>query len=440
MNPSTAKAAAPGGTPPHPEVRAKVRDLLLKSPAFRALAADQQQQIARHTVEVCDYLARPEGIEGHRLSGRPAAKSLAADPFALQLASTSNVQDTGGKFQAQGARQGAEVAGLLLEKVNFPNFVSGLIEGVFHAIVKSSIEQMQAYGELVANVSKTLNQFRDDNVTANQGRDHLVEQFPDTFQIDVDTGEDGGPSPRVRLRDGADEDAALKKVNNLPIEGGPISSLDDDTLEDKVVPAARTQLASSRQQLLATMVLMGINRIVVTDGKISAKVMYDFKAKDNFKGKYSATKFDYGDQYTTVHEGEQESSTQGAEHTRTTGDKGTSNEDIRDASYYTKGKYKDTSTPVMTLASATQETTDASLSTKASLAGVVEVNFKSDYLPLEKMADSFQIARIQDASKPKSAQAGRGAAAGTAPAGGAPAAGTPPADQSAPPAAPAAKP
>jgi hypothetical protein len=32
--------------------------------------------------------------------------------------------------------------------------------------------------------------------------------------------------------------------------------------------------SSSRQQLLATMVLMGINRIVVTDGRISAKVTF----------------------------------------------------------------------------------------------------------------------------------------------------------------------
>ena len=41
------------------------------------------------------------------------------------------------------------------------------------------------------------------------------------------------------------------------------------------------------------MVLMGINRIVVTDGRIPAKVMYDFQARDNFTLQRSATKFDY---------------------------------------------------------------------------------------------------------------------------------------------------
>ena len=43
--------------------------------------------------------------------------------------------------------------------------------------------------------------------------------------------------------------------------------------------------------------------------------------------------------------------------------------------------------------STASETSDASLSTKATLAGLVDINFKSDYFPLEKMADSFQIGK-----------------------------------------------
>jgi hypothetical protein len=328
-------------------------------------------------------------------------------------------------FRAQAAREGAEVAGALLNQVNFPQFVSGLINGVFTSIVDSSIKQMQAYGELVKSVAQTLNQFRDENVSANQGRDHLVDQFPDTFMISVDTGEDGA-QPRVRLRDGVDEDAALRKVNSLPIDGGPLKSLDmeDDDTEDKVVQAARTQLATSRQQLLATMVLMGINRIVVTDGKISAKVMYDFRARDNFRYQNSATQFDYDPTLKRRGwSGESETDYQGGE-TESSGNR-------RDASWYSKGNYKYDEEPVMTLASASQTNIDASLQTKASLAGSVEVNFKSDYLPLEKMADSFQIGRIQDAAKPRNTTAGT-AAGGSGAAAPAPAASMPTPAQPAP--------
>src|SRR5262249_50229841 len=159
------------------------------------------------------------------------------------------------------------------------------------------------------------------------------------------------------------------------------------------------------------MVLMGINRIVVTEGKISAKVMYDFQARDNFRFQRSATRFDYAKdaqgnlQMTNATEGEYDYRSEGGSYSNTRGEGGGVEE--RDPSYYAKGKYKYTQAPVMKLASATQESTDAALQTKASLAGVVEVNFKSDYFPLEKMADSFQIAHIQNAAQP--GRAGRGA-------------------------------
>jgi hypothetical protein len=408
--------------------REGVRSLLLSTPAFRALPPSAQREIAMNTVQVVSYLAEPEGIRANRLGGDPPESPAKVDPYALSLsapplgsqqASTSEPRSgTGdpGQFRAQAAREGAAVAGALLTAVNFPTFVSSLIQGVFHAIVQSSMEQMEAYGKLVADVAKTLNQFRDDNVSVNQGRDHLVDQFPDTFRLDIDTGEDGGPRPRVRLREGVDESQALKKVNSLPVEGGPVTSLDDDTIEDKLVPAARTQLATSRQQLLATMVLMGINRIVVTDGRISAKVMYDFQARDNLKYRYSATQFDYGDQYRYTSQGDYESQSEGAQSSHTRSKDGAYDDEQRDASYYSKGTYRNTAEPVLKLVSATTADTDAALQTRASLAGQVEVNFKSDYLPLERMADSFQIGRIQDAARPTSTAPAAGGQPATAPA------------------------
>jgi hypothetical protein len=405
-------------------VRRAVRDLLSKSEAFRALPPEQQREIAYHTVQLGSYLAQPEGIRGNTLPNAPDAGPLAQPMADTVTVSRERRKGTNkeGQFTAQAASEGARVAGALLQAVNFPQFVSGLITGVFHSIVTSSIEQMEAYGRLVADVAKTLNQFRDENVSVNQGKDHLVDQFPDLFSLEVDTGEEGGPAPRVRLRDGADESAALKRVNDtLPLDK-PLTSLDDDAIEEQAVPAARTQLATSRQQLLATMVLMGINRIVVTEGKISAKVMYDFQARDNMKYQNSATRFDYGDQYKYTSEGESEVESERGERSYKRDKEGAVESSRGASSYYAKGQYKNTAEPVLSLISASQTSIDASLTTKASLAGVVEVNFKSDYLPLEKMADSFQIAQIQQAAKPgRPAAVPQGAAAaasqgGTAPA------------------------
>jgi hypothetical protein len=404
-------ATIPADLPASPETlslaRKGVRDLLLRSPAFRAMPRAAQREIANNTVRVAAYIAEPDGIRV------PAVKApepgASPDPYALTLDDPTvprprpSTAPTG-EFQAMAAREGAAVAGLLLNQVDFPNFVSGLISGVFHSIVESSIDQMEAYGKLVADVAKTLNQFRDENVSVNQGRDHLVEQFPDTFFIDVDTGAEGGPAPRVRVRDGVDEDAAIRRINaTLPVEGGAAPDLSEETIEERLVPAARTQLATSRQQLLATMVMMGINRIVVTDGRIAAKVIYDFQARDNFRKQVSATTFDYGDQYKVVSEADVERSSQGGEQSNSgkwNKDSGNYESSRRDASYYSKGIYKTTAEPVLKVATATQATTEAALQTKASVAGQVEVNFKSETFPLEKLADSFQIGRIQDAARP----------------------------------------
>jgi hypothetical protein len=401
-------------SPPPLEARQAVKNLLLRSPAFSKLPAETQQKIAQDTVEIAGYLAQPEGIPGNKL---PSAAAL-ADPNPNQThdnyqQNLQQVNKVGSGFKAQAAREGAQVAGVLLKQVNFPTFVASLIEGVFHAIVHSSIEQMEAYGKLVASVAQTLNQFRDENVSDNQGRDHLVDQFPDVFKLGTSDGGDfmgasSGGAPRVQLRDGVDEDQALKKVNSrLPT---PVKSLDlsDEDNERELVQSARTQLATSRQQLLATMVLMGINRIVVTDGKIQAKIMYDFQARDNAKTQRSAAAMDYATdssgnvQKTRGVEGEFETTQGGSEYSK--GSDGT--EDRKTGDFYSKGKYKYTEQPIISAMSTASETSESALQTKAQLSGMVDINFKSDYLPLEKMADSFQIGMIQNASKP-----GKGAAA-----------------------------
>ena len=87
-------------------------------------------------------------------------------------------------------------------KWTFPKFVGGLIKNVFQAIVESIIEQMRAYGELISNVAKTVDQFMTTTSQPGAGRDWLAEQYPDTFEVDVQHGAGGfrGRRPRRRRR------------------------------------------------------------------------------------------------------------------------------------------------------------------------------------------------------------------------------------------------
>jgi len=409
MSPQKSAIAPPT---PKPEVRQAVKELLTQSSAFARLPAAQQQQIARDTALIADYLAAPEGIPANRLGGELTARSLEDSGPQEQDYNTARqaVSEIGkGQFTASSAREGAEVAGLLLNKVNFPTFVASLIQGVFQAIVSSSIQQMEAYSTMIASVAKSLQQFRDDNVTENQGRDHMVEKFPDVFEIGADDFGDN-PGPRLKLRDGVEESDALRRVNGaLDFQDGQLKSMDlsDETAELAIVTAARTQLARQRQQLMASLVLMGINRIVVTDGKISAKIMYDFQARDTRSLRRSAAAYDFARdkdgniQSTWAGEGTYEGNTKVTD-TRDKQQGKDSWSDNRDNSSesYAKGTYKYEQRPIMTAMSAASEANDAVLSTRAQLAGNVEVNFKSDYLPLDKMATPGMIAAIQGNSTP----------------------------------------
>jgi hypothetical protein len=405
MNMQTAIAIPTDPPKPRTEVRQKVQELLLQSPAYHQLPAAQQQQVARDTALIADTLVgSPDGDLN-------AVGSQALASGDKQWESNKAAVDEIGNdpFTAGAAREGAAVAGEFMKQVNFVEFVSGLIDGVFNSIVSSNIQQMEAYSKMVADVSKSLNQFRDDNTTSDDGKDHLVEQFPDVFDIGVDSFSGGAPG--LKLKDGVDQDSALAKVQGSLGEHADVKldsvDVSDPAVQETLIKAARGQIASSRQQLLATMVLMGLSRIVVTNGKIQAKIMYDFKASSQRTLSRTASARDYARdssgnmQLIDEHEGESETTNKGKSAYNGSYEAGKSSyTGTYDADYYTKGKYKYSQRPTMTAQSMASEVQNDSFEAKASLMGNVEVNFKSDYMPLDKMATPEMMAAIQMRSKP----------------------------------------
>src|SRR5215204_2189990 len=59
----------------------------------------------------------------------------------------------------------AQRTGALVNEIDFPGFVAGLVHGTFDAIVDASIRQMESYSSLVSAVAKTVDQFTEENVT-----------------------------------------------------------------------------------------------------------------------------------------------------------------------------------------------------------------------------------------------------------------------------------
>jgi hypothetical protein len=393
-------------------VRAKVRELLEGSPSFRRLSPEERQSFAKQMVDISAYLANPEGLvteeierqkTGHQVTPKKGPLAMAqADPppnpvdiAGRKAASTPGF--AGKDFEAGAIKQGVQQFGELVKKVDFPKFVSGLIQNVFQAIVDSSIQQMRAYGELLANVAKTVDQFAQDNLTENNARDWLAQKYPKKLGIDVSDMGSGfalgdtpaAPAP-VLVTKGDDAEADLKSISaDLGLDK-PITDISDPEQEQELVMKARLQMARQRQQLLSSMVVLGINRIVVTDGLIHAKVVFDMKADDTARRGSRASLYDSKEDTSSSSE-----AIGGWLPIGIGGGAGSSS----------------SSDHVTTVQSSLDETSESKAQVKANLTGEVRVNFKSDYFPMEKLASPEMISAIQGNAVPKDKPAAAKAAA-----------------------------
>jgi hypothetical protein len=387
-------------------VRPEVRKLLEQAPGFVGLPANQQREIAQTMVHVAAFMANPHGLAREEFSnpqlakelGAPAAPSATSEPAAHALA--SGVDDAskkasskvgvfaGADFKAGALQQGTQEFKNLVGSVDFPSFVGGLIQNVFQAIVTASIQQMEAYGKLLKAVAQTVDQFAQDNITLNNARDWLADKYPDI--LNIETGGDDSAGPRLTVR-GEDQDAALKRINQEQQLLKPITDLSDPEQEARLVSAARLQMARMRQQMLSSMVLLGINRIVVTDGLINAKVVFDFKANDQAQRAARASLYDA--------QSSMNSNTSAGGVNFGWGAAGTVN--VNEQRHVT------------TVASSVDETSESKAELKAKLTGEVRVNFKSDYFPMEKLASPGMIASIQGNATPFDPNPPRPAAPGT---------------------------
>ena len=256
---------------------------------------------------------------------------------------------------------------------------------MFQAIVESSIQQMRAYGELIANVAKTVDQFMADNIGPGAARDYLADRFPDDLAVEISTtsslaeGDAQAAPPTATLVAKSEDPAvALARISQEMNVNPPVSDLSDANAELRLVTAARLQLARQRQQLLSSMVMLGINRIVITDGSINAKVVFDMRATDTAKQENRASMFD--------RDSSMNRNISGGGASWGWGGAATTNENVQEH--------------VATVGSAVDETSESKAEVKAKLSGDVRVNFKSDYLPLEKMATPEMMSIIQGNSTP----------------------------------------
>jgi hypothetical protein len=365
-------------------VRPQVQKMLTRIPSYSQLTPAEQMKLAHDMVKVLAYMDDPNGLVADLAAQAGPKKPVLAAAQADSPPPDANEQTrqnlshspgfAGKDFVAGAAQQGTEQFTNLVKSVDFPAFVGGLINNVFRVLVETSIEQMRAYGELVAAVAKSAEDYMSENIGEGQGRDYLAQRFPDLVDVDVD----GDGKSKLRMK-ADDSEAALGDIQNtMGMTGEKIDDISDEEQELRLVNAARLMMAKSRQQLLASMVMLGINRIVVTDGSITAKVIFSMRATDEGKRAYRAAAYDRQTSRNT------NVSAFGGGFLGFGGGSVNVNEQGH----------------VATVSTSNAEDSESKLDLQGKLTGEVRVNFKSDYLPLEKMATPQMIGAIQGNATP----------------------------------------
>jgi hypothetical protein len=339
-----------------PLVRGVVRGMLLATPSFQELDPARKKQMAESMVRVCH--AAVSLIQEEMESDREARGGRRL----------SRAQSAGSDFSGVAAQKVAGTTRDILNAVSFPRFVTELINGVFKAMIDSSTQQMNSFVELLNHVSASLDGFADANVGAARARSWLVEKFPGNFQVpppDPDADPEEKAEVTLELADGASMPSPEALRTELGL--GPDETVPGGDPES-LVPFARRQLAKSRQQMLATMVMLGMQRIVVESGRITAAMRFHIDT-------HSAAQADQGSTLSEKNELTGEGK-------------------FGFGPWGASAKMTNTIGYVNTQRSQTTEEMNTDLDLNSS----VEINFKSDYLPLNRMTSPGQADRIRSNS------------------------------------------
>ncbi|MFZ5636462.1 MAG: hypothetical protein ACOY82_07715 [Pseudomonadota bacterium] len=370
---AAAPSAATRAAPP-PWIRVAVRDVLERAPQYGALSVEDRRALAQAMVKVSTLAAELIAEEG-QAEGEIERRAPARPAPPLSTAQAAQPE-----FGAAADRI-ADTTRNVLNAVSFPRFVTDLINGVFRAMVDANQQQMNQYVQLLNAVSASAEGFERAQFGLAHVRQWVADHFPESIEYDAPDPEDM-PKPgekmdpddladleeelaniKLRLRPGASMPGAAEIRATLGMsEDEPIEASNPEQL----VPFARRYLARQRQQQLATMVMLGMQRIVIDSGKINASMRFHIDTR-------SAASEDKGNEFGMKNRVK-------AGGSFGVGPWGASAEVENTISYVSTQRNQNTE----------------EINTDLELNSSVELNFHTDYLPLNQMAAQAQADRIRN--------------------------------------------
>ena len=325
----------------HPDTvalaRSEAQRVLSMSPSF--VRMNEADQLALYRQLVDSNLARMQSRPNGRIARGFADPPPPEPPGGLARTDIEN------KRFDQLPQIGAD----FIQQIDFPQFVKDLLQGVFDANLKVTIQQMKTYQDLLKTASKSIAQFAKD-VKEHEAFGYLAETQSDLFSLGFDDEEGGeGGQRSIVLTD--------KEGNKL--------DLGDNEVKARIMEAT-IALAKERRAMLRETILMGITRLVVEKGVVEASVLFDVGATEKIESKGKT--------------GSEE------ETTKATEDSGGWFSSIFGSDDSTEQNRKSKIT-----VSSVKAVADSKLA--AQIKGSVKIQFKSDYFKLDNFASLYADGR-----------------------------------------------
>lgn len=243
------------GLPPERDVtlsavRRTVRGLLENMPGYQNASGPLKKRAAKRLVEVS-----------------MAAADLLAQDAELSHGTSRPLTVTSAMSVGQAGSEGAQILKSTKDAIDFPSFVQSLITGVFSAISQSNLSQLERLVGLLDNVAASTSDFVTQNISDADAITWAASKFP-FFKV---AGESG--AVELELDENTDlEEAKANIRTQLEASKREIDAIQEDELGETFIPLVKRKMARDRQSILATMVQLGLQRVVVDEGRLHASM------------------------------------------------------------------------------------------------------------------------------------------------------------------------
>jgi hypothetical protein len=319
------------------EARDNVKGMLARSPAFNELGTHEQLGTYRDLVDA----------EYNRLVDKRGLRALARQQAEGDAAPFDAVQNRAG--QMIGIQQIGESFGSMVRQVDFPKFVKDLVQAVYDANINLTKTQMQMFSDMLKEVTGSLQKFIN-KIDDTESFAYLVANEPNRYGMITE------------------RDPATGQNRPIMIDQETLQKLDENDNEFKAkVMDAKIKMAQEHRAMLRETILMGVSRIVITSGKVKAKVHFTVAVADHLTG-------------GNVRNSEDNTNLGITNEVEASGGWGPFSASVSNTVEF----QRETKLVVNTTSNI-----DSTQNGAAELMGEVELNFKSDYFKLDNFKDMF---------------------------------------------------